>query len=40
MVGFDYSLDPFSFQFKDVQDPKNVYISTKDQSLVFMDKFI
>lgn len=28
MLGFTYSLNPFSFTFTDVIDPSNVYLST------------
>jgi len=40
MLGFSYSLDPFSFSFRDVLNKDNIFVSTKDQSLVFMDKYI
>jgi len=40
MLGFSYDLEPFSFSFCDSVNPDNVYLTTKDQSLVFMDKFI
>lgn len=40
MLGFDISYNPFYFSFADVTDKKNVYLTTKDQSLVIMDKFL
>lgn len=32
--------DPFHFSFHDVLNPKNVYLTTENQSLVFTDKYI
>lgn len=40
MLGFSYELEPFSFSFSDPTNPMNTFLTTKDQSLVFMDKFI
>eukprot|EP00347_Sterkiella_histriomuscorum_P022543 403338093 len=40
MLGFTYSLNPFSFTFTDVIDQNNVYLTTKGQTLVMTDKFI
>ena len=40
MLGIDFSANPFYFSFSDVTDRSNVYVTTKDQSLIFMDKFI
>lgn len=40
MLGFTYDLDPFTLTFRDPVKPENVLLTTKDQSLVFMDKFI
>jgi len=40
MLGFSYQLSPFSFTFKDVVNPTNVFLTTQNCSLVYMDKFI
>lgn len=40
MLGFQYSASPFSFSFTDPTDKDNQFVTTKDQSLVFMDKYI
>lgn len=40
MLGVEFAADPFSFTFKDPVNPDRVLLTTKDQSLVFMDKFI
>lgn len=40
MLGVKFATDPFSFTFKDPVNPDRVLLTTKDQSLVFMDKFI
>ena len=40
MLGFQYNANPFSFSFRDVMDPTNVYVDTTGQTLVFMDKYI
>lgn len=40
MVGFSYNLNPFSFSFTDATDKSNVLLTTENQTLVFMDKFI
>jgi hypothetical protein len=39
-VGFKYSTEPFSFSLSDYQDPTNVYVNTKGNTLTFMDKYI
>jgi hypothetical protein len=39
-VGFNYNLDPFSFSFTNPADLQDVYVSTQNQSLVFMDKYV
>lgn len=39
MLGFSYGLDPFHFSFTDVVDG-STFVTTKDMSLVMMDKFI
>lgn len=40
MLGFQYNANPFSFSFRDVMDPTNVYVDTTGETLVFMDKYI
>ena len=40
MLGFSINYNPFSFSFADVTNKTNMYVSTKDMSLVMMDKFI
>lgn len=40
MVGFKLFYEPFGFQFEDIRDPTNVFVHTKDSSLVMMDKYI
>ncbi len=40
MVGFTYNLNPFEFSFTDATDKTNVFVTTKNQTLVVMDKFI
>ncbi len=40
MLGFSYNMDPFYIKFSDPTNPENVFVSTEDQSLVVMDKFI
>lgn len=39
MLGFDFSINPFYFSFSDVVDG-STYVTTKDMTLVMMDKFI
>jgi len=39
MIGFHYSHDPF-VSFNDTRNKSNWFVSTFNQSLVFMDKFI
>ena len=40
MLGFHYSHDPFFISFNDTRNKSNWFLSTFNQSLVFMDKFI
>jgi len=40
MLGFQYNVDPFYISFVDPTNADNTFLTTKDQSLVFMDKFI
>jgi hypothetical protein len=43
MVGFQFEKDgskPFSFSYRDVADPTNVFVDTAGQNLVFADKYI
>jgi len=40
MIGFHYSHDPFFVSFNDTRNKSNWFVSTFNQSLVFMDKFI
>ena len=40
MLGFDYSLNPFSFSFTDPTDLSNVFLTTENQTLFFLDKYI
>lgn len=39
-LGFGLYSDPFYFELKDVTSQDNVYVTTKDMSLVMSDKFI
>jgi hypothetical protein len=40
MLGFKYNLDPFYISFTDPRNPDTEFLSTNNQSLVFMDRFI
>lgn len=41
MCGFDINYSPFSFSFADKRGSSSVeYLSTKDQALLMMDKYI
>lgn len=41
MLGFEAAYDPtFYFSFSDVTDRSNVFITTKNQTLIMMDKYI
>lgn len=40
MLGFRFEQSPFSFSFEDIRDSNNVYVHTKNSTLVMMDKFI
>lgn len=39
-AGFSYNLDPFSIAFSDPTNNVGSYLTTHEQSFVFMDKFI
>ena len=43
MVGFTFHNDektPFAFSFSDNADPSNVFLDTREQNLIFADKYI
>jgi len=40
MLGFEMSVSPFSFWFKDLLDDTNILLSTVGGTFVFMDKYI
>ncbi len=39
-LGFNISADPFYFEFKDVTQKDNWYVTTKDMTLYMTDKFM
>ena len=40
MAGFEINYQPFSFTFKDPVRPDQIYVTTKESTLAFMDKYI
>ena len=40
MLGFNLITEPFGIEFRDQLNPDNILLTTRNSSLVFMDKYI